>query len=106
MCRVSQVLDGYYNGENDLYKDLQRNKYYLLIHKSAHSPVEFNKICNIISEYAYQKNYTDRHAFRGAWQTDSWKRSNSDNRQVIRVLFNEKGDCNDRLLRSKYAFTY
>ncbi|MBD8926340.1 MAG: adaptor protein MecA, partial [[Eubacterium] rectale] len=59
MCRVSQVLDGYYNGENDLYKDLQRNKYYLLIHKSAHSPVEFNKICNIISEYAYQKNYTD-----------------------------------------------
>ena len=59
MCRVSQVLDGYYNGENDLYKDLQRNKYYLLIHKSEHSPVEFNKICNIISEYAYQKNYTD-----------------------------------------------
>ena len=49
MCKVSQVLDGYYNGENDLYKDLQRNKYYLLIHKSAHSPVEFNKICNIIS---------------------------------------------------------
>ena len=40
-----------------------------------------------------RKNYTDAAAafFGGAWQTDSWKRSNSDNRQVIRVLFNEKG---------------
>ena len=32
-------------------------KYYLVAHKSEHTPKEFNKVCNIISEYAYQKNY-------------------------------------------------
>ena len=28
-----------------------------MAHKSEHTPKEFNKVCNIISEYAYQKNY-------------------------------------------------
>lgn len=56
--RLSHVLEGYYEGKNDLYKDEQKNRFYLMIHKSKHTPVEFNKVCNIISEYAYQKNYT------------------------------------------------
>ena len=29
-----------------------------MIRKSTHSPEEFNKICNIISEYAFYKKYT------------------------------------------------
>jgi adapter protein MecA 1/2 len=56
---LAHVLDGYYHGENDLYKDLSRNHFFLLIHKSDHTPEEFNKVCNIISEYARQQNYTD-----------------------------------------------
>ena len=36
---------------------LQAIRYYLVAHKSEHTPKEFNKVCNIISEYAYQKNY-------------------------------------------------
>jgi len=57
VCRISHVLSGFYNGKNDLYKDQTENKYYLLAHKSSHTPEEFNKVCNIVSEYAYQKNY-------------------------------------------------
>ena len=56
--RIAHMLDGVYEGENDLYKDGQKNKFYLLLHKSGHTPVEFNKVCNMISEYARQKNYT------------------------------------------------
>lgn len=56
--RLSRVLSGCYSGENDLYKDDRNNKYYLLIHKSEHTPAEFNKVCNMASEYAKQKNYT------------------------------------------------
>lgn len=56
--RVSHVLDGYYDGENDLYKDEAKNRFYILIKKSHHSPEEFNKVCNIISEYAVSKKYT------------------------------------------------
>lgn len=55
--RISHVLSGFYNGRNALYKDESNNKYYLLAHKSTHSPEEFNKVCNIVSEYAYQQNY-------------------------------------------------
>uniref|UniRef100_UPI0040564697 adaptor protein MecA n=1 Tax=Agathobacter sp. TaxID=2021311 RepID=UPI0040564697 len=56
--RLSHVLAGYYKGKNTLYKDLHKNRYYLVIQKNQHTPQEFNKICNIISEYAYAKEYT------------------------------------------------
>lgn len=56
--RLSHVLDGYYEGENDIYKDEAKNRFYLLVRKSNHSPEEFNKVCNIISEYAVYKKYT------------------------------------------------
>lgn len=59
IMRLSLVLNGYYTGENDLYKNVQKNRYYLMLHNSTHTPQEFNKVCNIISEYARQKNYTD-----------------------------------------------
>ncbi len=56
--RLAHVLDGYYTGENDIYKDEAKNRYYLLVRKSTHTPEEFNKVCNIISEYASFKKYT------------------------------------------------
>lgn len=56
--RLSHVLSGFYKGENALYKDKKNQRYELLMHKSSHTPVEFNKICNIASEYANQRNYT------------------------------------------------
>lgn len=40
-----------YNGVNSVYKNPSNHMFYLCISKSEHSPEEFNKICNIITEY-------------------------------------------------------
>ena len=56
--RLSHVLAGYYEGENDIYKDEVKNCFYLLVRKTHHTPEEFNKVCNIISEYAVYRKYT------------------------------------------------
>lgn len=55
--RLAQVLAGFYEGTNDLYKDEGKNRLLLLVQKSDHSPEEFNKVCNVISEYAIHKKY-------------------------------------------------
>ena len=62
--RLAQVLGGFYEGENDLYKDEVKNRLYLLVQKSDHTPEEFNKVCNVISEYAVHRKYAPaREAF-------------------------------------------
>ena len=57
--RLAHVLKGFYNGCNVLYKNRLNRKYYLVISKSQHSPEEFNKVCNILSEYAHQEKYSN-----------------------------------------------
>lgn len=57
--RLAHVLRGFYNGCNVLYKNRLNRKYYLVISKSQHSPEEFNKVCNILSEYAHQEKYSE-----------------------------------------------
>ena len=57
MERLAAVLMGYYEGENDLYKHEGKNRYYLLMQKSMHTSEEFNKVCNVISEYAIHRKY-------------------------------------------------
>ena len=56
--RLARVLKGFYNGCNVLYKNKLNRKYYLIISKSQHTPEEFNKVCNILSEYAHQEKYS------------------------------------------------
>lgn len=56
--KLAKTINGYYEGENTLYKDMQHQKYELILHKSDHTPEVFNKICNIIAEYAQQKKYS------------------------------------------------
>ena len=58
MERLSHILDGYYFGKNDIFKDEKKNRFYLVVRKEDHSPEEFNKVCNVISEYALNKKYT------------------------------------------------
>lgn len=55
---AARVLKGFYKGKNDLYKQETMKKYYLLVSKSSQSPELFNKVCNILSEYAFQQTYT------------------------------------------------
>ena len=56
--RLARVLKGFYNGCNVLYKNRLNRKYYLVISKSQHTPEEFNKVCNILAEYAHQEKYS------------------------------------------------
>lgn len=52
--RLSGILQNFYNGDNTLYKKPDTANYYLVVHKSHHTPEVFNKVCNILTEYARQ----------------------------------------------------
>ncbi len=56
VINLANVLGDFYHGENALYKNKHNGKYYLVCSKSSHTPEEFNKVCNIISEYSEQQN--------------------------------------------------
>lgn len=51
ITECASILVGYYNGLNTLYKNPVSSTYYLVINKSDHTPEEFNKVCNILTEY-------------------------------------------------------
>lgn len=57
VIRAAHILQNSYQGYNTLYKNPEGREYLLTLSKSAHTPEEFNKVCNIICEYAQQKNY-------------------------------------------------
>lgn len=57
VIRAAKVLKGFYEGANSLYKDSQTREYHLIVSKCAHTPEEFNKVCNILSEYAVVRKY-------------------------------------------------
>lgn len=48
---LAMMLSPIYSGENHLYLEQSTGHYYLLVRMSHHTPEEFNKICNILSEY-------------------------------------------------------
>lgn len=56
--RLAHVVKGFYTEENSLYKCPSSGKYYLIINKGSHRPEDFNKLCNILSEYASQIAFT------------------------------------------------
>ncbi len=58
VIKVARVLNGFYLGKNDLYKNDVTQRYYLLVNKSSETPEVFNKVCNILSEYAIQQTHT------------------------------------------------
>lgn len=55
----AHVLNGFYQGSNDLYRNEKKGVYVLFLHKGDHTPEEFNKVCNIASEYSLQQTYTN-----------------------------------------------
>lgn len=56
--QLSIILKDFYDGRNSLYKNENTNKYYLLLNKDHHTPEEFNKTCNILSEYGMPSKYS------------------------------------------------
>ena len=41
-----------YDGPNALYKNPENGQYYLILKKAESSAEQFNKVCNVLSEYA------------------------------------------------------
>ena len=53
---LAQLISPYFFGESTLYKDMGSSSYYLVLHMTDHTPEEFNRICNVISEYGVPVN--------------------------------------------------
>lgn len=51
VTRLAHILVQHYNGKNSLYKNEKTSGYMLVVTQSNHTPEEFNKICNMLSEY-------------------------------------------------------
>lgn len=58
VSRLAYVLKDYYREQNTLYKNPATGKFYLILTKGQHTPEEFNKVCNILTEYSRQERYT------------------------------------------------
>ena len=62
---ASRGLNNCYDGENTLYRDAA-GQYLLVLHQAGCTPEDFNKVCNILSEYGRGKACTPaREAFFG-----------------------------------------
>ena len=55
---ASHGLNGFFTGENSLYKESRSGRYQLVLHQSDCTPEDFNKVCNILSEYGKGKAFT------------------------------------------------
>lgn len=51
LIRLAHVTTGFYDGKNSLYKNSAAGKYLLVISEEDLSAEDFNRICNVVSEY-------------------------------------------------------
>lgn len=51
VVRLSKIIAAFYSGKNTLYKSPLNSLYYLVVRISDHTAEDFNKVCNILSEY-------------------------------------------------------
>lgn len=51
VTNLAKIIHRFFYGDNMMFKNPVDKKYYLVIHISKHTPEEFNKVCNIISEF-------------------------------------------------------
>ena len=51
VTRISHMAAPSYRGESTLYKDENSGSYLLLINSAGQNPADFNRICNLLSEY-------------------------------------------------------
>ena len=55
---ASKALNHFFTGKNSLYKDDFAEEYSLVLHQSGSSPSDFNKVCNMLSEYGSGKSFS------------------------------------------------
>lgn len=56
---AAKVIAPLYNDYNSLYKKPDSDRYYLLLRKEGCPSENFNKVCNILSEYATKEAFTE-----------------------------------------------
>lgn len=55
---ASRALNGFFQGSNTLYKEGVDFPYQLVLHQSNTNAEDYNKICNILSEYSNGKTFS------------------------------------------------
>jgi adapter protein MecA 1/2 len=55
--RLAHIIAPYYHGKNSLYKNEKVSTYMLVVSQSAHTPEQFNRICNMLSEYGHLEKF-------------------------------------------------
>lgn len=58
---VSRIIDRFYHDNNSVYKNPSDKRYYLTISKNKTSAKDFNKVCNILSEYGKKEKQFDNY---------------------------------------------
>lgn len=51
VLKAARLLSPIYSGSNTLYKDCEEDVYILALTQSDHTAMDFNRICNMLSEY-------------------------------------------------------
>ena len=55
------IIDTFYKDSNSVYKNPSDRRYYLCISKTKCNSKDFNKVCNILSEYGQKESGFDKH---------------------------------------------
>ena len=55
---LTGMLNSFYQGNNSLYRNLEDNRYYLVMSQTGHVPEDFNRLCNILSEHGRMERYS------------------------------------------------
>lgn len=58
LVHLAHVLKGFYIGQNSVYKDTATSAFKLVIRQSGHTTQDFNKVCNVLSEYGHYECFT------------------------------------------------
>lgn len=58
VIKAAHGLNDYFSGENTLYQETRSSDYLLVVHQSSYSPEEFNKVCNILSEFGTVQRFS------------------------------------------------
>lgn len=59
LSSLAGMLSSFYQGNNSLYKSPSEQKFYLVVSQTGHSPEDFNRLCNILSEHGHLERFSN-----------------------------------------------
>ena len=91
LSSLATMLNSFYVGKNSLYKIPETSTYYLVLSQTEHTPEDFNRLCNILSEHGRMEHYSKS---REAYMQEHFKTMIKDNAiyalSVMETEANEK----------------